>query len=655
MHNQPYDLCFLKHKRNFSKITTEEMPIRPLLEVKHLAVDFILHGSPIPAVKDLSFSLMPGKTLAIVGESGSGKTVTSQAILGILPDSAKITAGEILFTEEHSRETVDIAALHPKSAEIQDIRGNKISIIFQEPMVSLSPIHSIGDQISEAMLLHRPVDRNEANQATVDMLRLVGFPKPEQAVRKYPFELSGGLRQRAMIAMALICHPSLLIADEPTTALDVTVQAQILHLIKSLQAELGMAVLLITHDLGVVANMADDVVVMYHGEVLERGPAKSLFYNPQHPYLKALFSAVPHFDMHEGERLQPIREIEHDIEHFHFYNEPWTEEQKSAGPHLSICNLSKHYSEQRQKWFGSATSEQLTAVNDVSLDIECGECFGLVGESGCGKTTFGKMLMRAIRPDNGKIIYNDSGNMVDLLKLNEKQLRAFRPKMQFVFQDPYSALNPRMTILNTLREPLAIHQYGNKKQQIARARELMALVGLDSRFLSRYPHSFSGGQRQRISIARALALNPQFLIFDEPVSALDVSVQAQILNLLKDLQQELGLTYLFISHNLAVVDYIANRIGVMCRGELVEVGHREQLFSNPSHPYTKALLAAVPYPDLERPLDFDLLREGRHNIPELWPAPYQRLSSETSDLQEIEAGHYVRVGCPHDQQASVMS
>ncbi|MCW8884267.1 MAG: ABC transporter ATP-binding protein, partial [Motiliproteus sp.] len=420
-------------------------------------MDFILHGSPVAAVKNISFALMPGKTLAIVGESGSGKSVTSQAILGILPDSARISSGEILFRDGPDSTAVDIAGLNPKSKQMQSIRGDKISIIFQEPMVSLSPIHSIGDQISEAMLLHRDVDRKAADLATIDMLRLVGFPIPEKAIRQYPFELSGGLRQRAMIAMALICHPSLLIADEPTTALDVTVQAQILELIKNLQTELGMAVLLITHDLGVVANMADDVVVMYHGEVMERGPAQAIFDRPQHPYLKALFSAVPHFDMHEGERLSGIRDIDHDIDHFHHHNVPWTDEQKLAGPHLSICELSKQFENRDNRWFGKSQSEQFTAVDSFNLDIECGECFGLVGESGCGKTTLSKMLMRAVTPDSGKILYNDRGTMIDLLKLNDESLRAFRPKMQIVFQDPYSALNPRMTILNTLREPMAVH------------------------------------------------------------------------------------------------------------------------------------------------------------------------------------------------------
>ncbi|MEH6823000.1 MAG: ABC transporter ATP-binding protein [Motiliproteus sp.] len=625
----------------------------PLLEVRQLAVEFVLHGVAIPAIKNLSFSLQPGTTLALVGESGSGKTVCSQAILGILPRTARITQGQILFSRP-GKETVDIASLHPDEPAMRQIRGDQISIIFQEPMVSLSSMHTIGNQIMEAMLLHRRCSIKEATRVTLDMLKLVGFPDPHRAIKRYPFELSGGLRQRAMIAMALICRPALLIADEPTTALDVTVQAQILKLIKSLQQELGMAVLLITHDLGVVANMADDVVVMYHGEVMERGPAKALFNAPKHPYLKALFGAVPHFDMHEGERLQPIRELHANTEQFHHLRTPWTEAQKQAGPHLSINNLSKSFGERKSHWFSQAEIKHNHAVRNVSLDIQCGECFGLVGESGCGKTTLSKMLMLAVKADSGKVIYNDRGRMIDLLKLQGKALRAFRPKMRIVFQDPFSSLNPRMTVLNILLEPMLISREGNAASRQQRATELMGLVGLDPRFLNRYPHSFSGGQRQRISIARSLALEPELLIFDEPVSALDVSVQAQILNLLKDLQRELGLTYLFISHNLAVVDYIADRIGVMCRGQLVEVGKREQIFRNPLHPYTQALLAAVPYPDLSRPLDFDLLESGRHDQPALWPAPYTD-SGAALKLLEAEPDHYVRRLAVTQFEPSLMS
>ncbi|MEH6473310.1 MAG: ABC transporter ATP-binding protein [Halopseudomonas sp.] len=632
----------------------EDQTSPPLLEVRQLAVEFQMHGVAIPAIKDLSFSLRPGSTLALVGESGSGKTVTSQAILGILPRTASITHGQILFTRP-GEDTIDIASLDPDDPAMRQIRGDKISIIFQEPMVSLSSMHTIGNQIMEAMQLHRRCSKADATRVTLDMLKLVGFPEPTRAIKRYPFELSGGLRQRAMIAMALICRPALLIADEPTTALDVTVQAQILKLIKTLQQELGMAVLLITHDLGVVANMADDVVVMYHGEVMERGSAKALFNSPRHPYLKALFGAVPHFDMHEGERLQPIRELTNDTLQVDQLRVPWTEQQKQAGPHLRISNLSKSFGERKSHWFSRAEISHTHAVSNVSLDIHCGECFGLVGESGCGKTTLSKMLMCALKPDQGKIIYNDRGKMIDLIKLKGEALRAFRPKMRIVFQDPFSSLNPRMTVLNILLEPMLISATGNSQSRLQRAKELMALVGLDPRFLNRYPHSFSGGQRQRISIARSLALEPELLIFDEPVSALDVSVQAQILNLLKDLQHELGLTYLFISHNLAVVDYIADRIGVMCRGQLVEVGKREQIFRNPLHPYTNALLAAVPYPDLSRPLNFELLESGRHDDPALWPSPYLSEPGKELELVEIEPDHLVRRQAETVFEPSVMS
>ena len=332
-----------------------------------------------------------------------------------------------------------------------------------------------------------------------------------------------------------------------------------------------------------------------------------------------------------------------------------------AGPHLQVSQLSKSFSQRSSGWFAKGEPARQFAVQDVSLDIAVGECFGLVGESGCGKTTLSKMLMRALEPDSGKVLYNDRGRMIDLLKLDGDELRAFRPKMRIVFQDPFSSLNPRMTVLNILLEPMQIHGVGDPQQQLQRARELMALVGLDPRFLNRYPHSFSGGQRQRISIARSLALDPELLIFDEPVSALDVSVQAQILNLLKDLQRELGLTYLFISHNLAVVDYVADRIGVMCRGQLVEVGRREQIFRNPQHPYTQALLAAVPYPDLSRPLDFELLESGRHNVPQLWPLPFRGPEPSKAGpdnglaLVEIEPEHQVRRLPSEQLERSLMS
>ena len=622
-----------------------DQPRKALLEVNNLAVDFILHGSPVVAIEDISFSIGRGETLALVGESGSGKSVTSQAIMGILPNSARIRSGQILFDDPQSGKIVDIAALDPHSKGMQSIRGGSISIVFQEPMTSLSPVHTIGDQISEALFLHRDASRAEGLQLTRAMLTQVGFADPENAFRMYPFELSGGLRQRAMIAMAMICHPVLLIADEPTTALDVTIQARILKLFKELQKDLEMALLLITHDLGVVANMADNVVVMYHGKVMESGPLQSLFQQPRHEYLKALMHAVPRFDLAEGERLVPVREIESEAGSLirQVAEKPAVEKNT---PQLRIQHVSKSYSLKGGGLFGSSET-LLRAVDDVSFDVLRGECFGLVGESGCGKTTLSKIIMRAITPTSGDMQYFHDSDAVDIRALQGNDLLAFRRKVQFIFQDPYSALNPRMTVFDSLREPLVVHQLGDGAYQRKYCSELMQLVGLDPRFLNRYPHSFSGGQRQRIGIARALALKPDLIICDEPVSALDVSIQAQVLNLLKDLQQELGLTYIFISHNLAVVNYIADRIAVMCRGQIVELADTRTLFANPMHPYTRALLTAVPHPDLSQLLDFAALTEAAISEPSLWPAPFTLQPGIDTEFREIEKGHFLRVaqGC----------
>jgi len=612
-----------------------------LLEVKNLAVDFILQGSPVPAIKDLSFQIYPGETVALVGESGSGKSVTSQAIMGILPRAAKIRAGQILFDNPETGSLVDIAAIDHESREMRQIRGGQISIVFQEPMTSLSPVHTIGDQISEALFLHRDASRDEGMKLTRTMLAHVGFPDPVRAFRMYPFELSGGLRQRAMIAMAMICRPSLLIADEPTTALDVTIQAKILKLFKELQSELGMALLLITHDLGVVANMSDQVVVMYHGKVMESGPLHALFENPQHDYLKALMHAVPRFDLEPGERLVPVREIH--AEAGSLIKQQSGTAPKSNDPiHLRITDVSKSYHLGSGGLF-HADEFELRAVDQVSFEVRRGECFGLVGESGCGKTTLSKIIMRALTPDHGEIIYNDGETPIDVRALRGNDLLAFRRKMQFIFQDPYSALNPRMTVFDILREPLVVHNLGDMSYQREFSIELMRLVGLDPRFLNRYPHSFSGGQRQRIGIARALALKPDLIICDEPVSALDVSIQAQVLNLLKDLQQELGLTFIFISHNLAVIHYIANRIAVMCQGKIVELAPRDALFDNPVHPYTQALLSAVPHPELSQPLDFELITEGSNSEPSLWPSPFTLNGGIETEFLSLGDGHYVRV------------
>ena len=612
-----------------------------VLEIRNLEIEFALHGGTVPAVRDISFNIPHGKTVALVGESGSGKSVTAQAIMRILPKIGHITAGEILLQTDSNQAAIDIAKLKVDSSEMRDIRGGKISMIFQEPMVSLSPLHTIGNQISESVLLHQNVDSRQATKLTCDMLDMVGFPDPDRALKTYPFELSGGLRQRAMVAMALVCKPALLIADEPTTALDVTIQAQILKLIKDLQNELEMSVLMITHDLGVVANVADNVVVMYHGEIMESGDVSEIYTNPQHPYLKALMQAVPHFDMKPGERLKPVRELESELGSL-LKDKTQTKSRNLNPIHLSVKNLTRTFEIRHKPMFGKSEHHVIRAVDDVSFEVRRGECFGLVGESGCGKTTLSKILMKALTPNTGEINYYDSDVATNVLTLEDEKLFNFRNKMQFIFQDPFSSLNPRMTVYEIIREPLVIHNVGDEAYQIEMVKELMQLVGLDPRFLSRYPHSFSGGQRQRLGIARALALKPDLIICDEPVSALDVSIQAQVLNLLKDLQEELNLTYIFISHNLAVVDYIADRIAVMCQGRLVEIAPKEELFNNPVHPYTQALLNAVPFPDLDKPLDFKLVMDEKSSDPDAWPSPYTCGPQNPTQLKAVANDHYVQ-------------
>ena len=518
-------------------------------------------------------------------------------------------------------------------------------------MTSLSPVHTVGDQIGEALTLHRDVGPSAAREAVIETLRLVGFPDPQRALKTYPFELSGGLRQRAMIAMALVCRPALLIADEPTTALDVTVQAQILKLIGDLQAELGMAMLMITHDLGVVANVAEQVVVMYRGQVMEAGHLRDIFRDPRHPYLRALLKAVPRFDMEPNERLTPLREIEHNGHAMLLAAKAsWPDREEipqsgSEAPLLTVQGVSKTFTIRKGGFLGRwsrQTATQVAAVDDVGFTVQKGECLGLVGESGCGKTTLSKIIMRALDPDSGQVTFNDRGQPLDVLALEGDALTRFRRRIQFVFQDPFSSLNPRMTVFEILSEPLQIHGLGDPAWRADYVKELMRVVGLDVRHLRRYPHSFSGGQRQRIGIARALALMPDLLICDEPVSALDVSIQAQILNLLKDLRDELGLTYLFISHNLAVVDYIADRIAVMCRGRLVELAPKATLFKTPLHPYTRALVSAVPEPNPDRPLDLAALMDGKASIPEAWPEPFAPRPDRTLEMIHLGEGHYLR-------------
>ena len=589
-------------------------------------------------IRGASFRVPAGRTVALVGESGSGKSIMAQAILGILPDVARITGGSIHYREHADDESIDLAPLRDDSSTRLSLRGGKMSIIFQEPMTSLSPLHTIGNQIREALLLHRDVDEKEARGTVVDMLDLVGFPDPDAAISMYPMELSGGLRQRAVIAMALICHPALVIADEPTTALDVSMQAKILALLKDLQSRLGMAVLMITHDLGVVANMADEVVVLYHGQIMEAGTVEDIFRRPQHEYLKALLAAVPDLSMPYDERLRALRDIDTVIpaamqgdakRRVARIGEP--------KPILRVEGLTKTFvTKKAGKWFSKRKS-YVHAVDDVNFVVKRGECFGLGGRVWLRQdhdAEDDRQRHHALgREDHlpGRRTRNG-----DRHAQRGHELKGFRRQIQMIFQDPFSSLSPRQTVLNILREPMEVHGLGDKHAQRAYAEELMRLVGLQPSYLGRYPHSFSGGQRQRIGIARALALRPDLLVCDEPVSALDVSVQAQVLNLLKELQSELGLTYIFISHNLAVVRYIADRIGVMYRGQLVEVAEKKALFENPVHPYTRALLEVVPHADLDHPLDFDRINRDMSGQDAPWDAIFQ--PEEHDDVVASDGG-----------------
>jgi len=611
----------------------------PLLRVEDVHVTFRAEEGAVEAVRGVSFDVTAGRTLAVVGESGSGKTVLSQAILGILPKTARLERGRLLFADPaKGGDTVDLAAYPQNHRVRRAIRGGRISMIFQEPMSSLSPVHTIGDQIGEALRLHVPVRRREVRARVVDMLERVGFPEPAAAFDFYPFELSGGLRQRAMIAMALICEPALLIADEPTTALDVTIQAQILELMQRLQADLDMAILFITHDLGVVANLADEIVVMYRGRVMEAGPARALLTAPEHPYLKALMHAVPRLETAPDERLTPLREVRvtaRDLAEL-AREQP---HRQVRGPLLTCERLSKTFTTRR-----GGTGTGVRALADVGFTIRRGESFAVVGESGSGKTTLAKAIMRAVDVDTGAIRFDEAGDNVDVLGLEGRALERFRTRVQYIFQDPFASLNPRMTVADLIAEPLMIHDLGDTRARLHRVRLLAQAVGLDVRALRRYPHSFSGGQRQRVGIARALALHPELLICDEPVSALDVSVQAQILNLLKDLQGPLGLTYLFIAHNLAVVRYIADRIAVMCQGRVVELAPTDRLFRAPQHPYTRALLAAVPEPDPDRKLDLARFRDGVTSVPADWVRPFTLRPGDDGRMIDLGNGHQVRHG-----------
>ncbi|CDN51616.1 ABC transporter ATP-binding protein [Neorhizobium galegae] len=554
---------------------------KPLLEVKNLVTEFALRTGVFRAVDDLSFSIEPGKTLCVVGESGSGKSVTARSILQIIDSPGEIASGSILLHRPDGT-SLDLAKLNPRSRAIRSVRGRDIAMIFQEPMSSLSPVHTVGDQITEVLRLHLNMSKAQARTEAISLLRQVEIPDPEKALDRYAFQYSGGMRQRAMIAMALACKPQLLIADEPTTALDVTTQAEILDLIKRLQQSTGMAVLFITHDMGVVAQIADDVLVMHHGVAKEYGPVEQIFHAPQDPYTRMLIGSVLKLEQKAEIRLaRPPLDT-------------------TAEPILTIRNLSMHFGDMK-------------ALNDVSIALLPGETLGIVGESGSGKTTMGRSIMRLYDPTGGEMLYRRAdGKVVDLAKLEGAELKAARRELRMVFQDPFGSLNPRMTVAQVIGEPLLVNGIARGKELDERVCHLMDQVGLDPAGRERYPHAFSGGQRQRIGIARAITLNPRIIVADEATSALDVSVRFQVLDLLMRLQDDLGLAYIFISHDIGVIRYMCDRVGVMYRGKLVEVGEADKVCNAPDHPYTQALISAIPRPD---PRDRDRSRRFRYTEP----------------------------------------
>lgn len=562
--------------------------MNPLLKIEDLSVDFISDNSITQAVKNISFDINRGEITAIVGESGSGKTVTALSILQLLPSPpAKYSLGKILFSENGDA-IEDLLTKDQK--ELKNIRGNKIAMIFQEPMSSLNPVFTCGQQVREAIINHKKISTQEAKQQTIEWFSKVKLPSPEKIFHRYPHQLSGGQKQRVMIAMAMCCHPSLLICDEPTTALDVTVQKTILDLIKQLQSEQNIGVIFITHDLGVVGEIADNAIVMYKGEIVEKKPVQEIFKHPQHPYTKALLACRP-VNHQRGERLPIVSDFLGEKQQA-FNDNAQVKQQETSNMQsatlLKVQNISVWFPA-KKNLFGKAT-EYVKAVDNVSFDVYRGETLGLVGESGCGKTTLGRALLRLIEPTSGKIIYD--GNDLTLKKSDE--LKSLRKEIQIIFQDPYSSLNPRVTIGAAISEPMKVHHLFSSKDRKEKVVELLQKVDLRSEHFNRYPHEFSGGQRQRIVIARALALHPSFIVCDESVSALDVSVQAQVLNLLNDLKSEFGFTVIFISHDLSVVRYISDRIMVMNKGKIEESGNADDIYFHPKTEYTKKLIASIP-------------------------------------------------------------
>ena len=603
------------------------------LEVKNLSVEFDVRGRTVNAVSDVSWNVKKGETLAIVGESGSGKSVSALAILKLIPNPpGKITSGSIFFEGKNIVKTSD--------TEIRNIRGKKISMIFQEPMTSLNPLMTIGKQISEVLDRHFKLSKKETYQKAKNILDIVQIPDSKRWLNGYPHEMSGGMRQRVMIAMALVCEPTVLIADEPTTALDVTIQAQILGLIKKLQKDIGMSVVFITHDMGVVAEIADRVVVMLGGKKVEEGNVNEIFHNPKHPYTKSLLAVVPRLGSMRGRSL-PAKFSNLDIKRTEGDDVIETNNnelidikdnvRKSEPPILEIENLTTRFSIKSSFGFSKGN---VHAVEGIDLLLQQGETIGIVGESGCGKSTLGKSIMRLVEPYSGKIKVRGK----NIISLSKKDMFPIRKDVQIVFQDPYSSLNPRLTVGQIVSEGMKLHKVCHEIEIKDKLIEVFKKVGLSEFHINNYPHEFSGGQRQRIGIARALALNPSIIIADEAVSALDVSIQAQVINLMMELQEEYGLSYLFISHDMAVIERVCHRVAVMYLGEIVELGSRSQVFENPQHPYTKKLMKAVPIADPKlRKKEFNLMTD---EIPSLVkPNGYE---PEKINLIKVEEGHFIK-------------